>query len=377
MSIAVSTTDSSSPKEFTTLKNDGQLCAVHPEWCTETGVHDDHFGARHVVMGNDDRELLDARLLDFSGSDPVIGLGETDTDAIEARAKAKDLRRFADALEALADTMDASTNGEPPNGSDTISCPDGVSFCTGDVADHEDPNEHFHHGPFTAMGAHRPYAGRHGDGIMAFHLSQVNAEAPGLDFVAGGDWPTLSLGEVDELISDMSVHLAKLRAARTQIAGLTSGQTVETGATAGRTWTYDDRYGTRHTVTCPSWCTVDHTDDMDGTRHPADVHHQMYGTVAHAEYTEGYEDYKPWPLLCAHLAVSPDSTASPAYRVPHVLVEVAANMYTRPMDPDQLTELIETVAGQLEELRAMHPRLAAARAEWAARPHTTTNAEAA
>lgn len=80
--------------DFTALKNDGQLCAVHPDWCTETGVHDDHFGARHVVMGNDDRELLDARLLDFSGSDPVIGLGETDTDAIEARAKAKELRRL-------------------------------------------------------------------------------------------------------------------------------------------------------------------------------------------------------------------------------------------------------------------------------------------
>ncbi|MFF5345366.1 DUF6907 domain-containing protein [Streptomyces althioticus] len=375
MSLAVSTTDSST-KEFTAFKNDGQLCTVHPDWCTETGVHDDHLGARHVVMGNDDRELLDARLLDFSGSDPVIGLGETDTDSIEARAKATELRRFADALEALADTMDAFTNGEPPSSSDTISCPDGVSFCTGDPADHEDPNEHLHHGPLTAMGAHRPYAGRHGDGIMTFHLSQVNDEPPGLDFVAGGDWPTLSLGEVDELISDMSVHLARLQAARTQIAGLTPGQAIETAATAGRTWTYDDRYGTRHTVTCPSWCTVDHTDYIDGTRQPADVHHQMYGTVAHAEYTEGYEDYKSWQLLCAHLAVSPDSPTSPAYRVPHVLVEVAADTYTRPMDPDQLAEFIETVAGQLEELRAMHPRLAAARAEWASRPYPTTSAEA-
>jgi hypothetical protein len=377
VSIAVSTTDSSSTKEFTALKNDGQLCTVHPDWCTEIGVHDDHFGARHVVMGNDDRELLDARLLDFSGSDPVIGLGETDTDAVEARAKAKELRRFADALETLADTMDASTDSEPSSGSDTIYCPDGVSFCTGDSADHKDPNEHLHHGPFTAMGAHRPYAGRHGDGIMAFQLSQVKDEAPGLDFVAGGDWPTLSLGEVDELISDMSVHLAKLRAARTQIAGVVSGRTSETAATPGRTWAYDDRYGTRHTTACPSWCTTDHTDDMDGTRHPADVHHQLYGAVAFAEYTEGYEDYKSWQLLCAQLAVSPDSPVSPAYRVPHVLVEVAADMYTRPMDPDQLAGFIETVAGQLEELRAMHPRLTAARAEWAARTATTTNTEAA
>jgi hypothetical protein len=35
------------------------------------------------------------------------------------------------------------------------------------------------------------------------------------------------------------------------------------------------------------------------------------------------------------------------------------------------------VAGQLEALRAMHPRLAAARAEWAARTDTIPGAETA
>ncbi|MFE7129198.1 DUF6907 domain-containing protein [Streptomyces sp. NPDC057617] len=138
----------------------------------------------------------------------------------------------------------------------------------------------------------------------------------------------------------------------------------------------DVRRHIRHTVTCPSWCTTDHHDDMDGKAHPSDVHHELYGPVAYAEYTEAYEDYKSWQLLCAHLGVSPDSTVSPAHRVPHVLVEVAVDMYTRPMDPDQLAEFIETVAGQLEELRAMHPRLTAARAEWAARTNATSNAEA-
>lgn len=103
----------------------------------------------------------------------------------------------------------------------------------------------------------------------------------------------------------------------------------------------------------------------------------VVGAEAHAEYTEAYEQYESWPLLCAHLAVSPNSTVSPAYQVPHVLVEVAADTYTRPMDPDQLAEFIETVAGQLDELRLIHSRLAAARAEWATRTDTTTNAEAA
>ncbi|WEH18402.1 hypothetical protein [Streptomyces sp. VNUA24] len=273
--------------------------------------------------------------------------------------------------------MDAFTSGEQPDNPEVTSCPDGVSFCTGDPADHEDPNERIHHGPFTAMGAQCPYAGRHGDGIMAFHLSQVNDGRPGLDFVAGGDWPTLDLGEVDELISDLSAHLAKLRAARTQIASLASGRTSETATAPSRTWTYDDVHGTRRTITCPSWCTTDHTDDMDGTRHPADVHHKRYGAEAYAEYTDGYEDYASWQLLCACLAISPDSTISSAYRVPHVAVEVAADTYTRPMDPEQLAEFIETVAGQLEELRALQPRLTAARAEWAARTDTTTNAEPA
>ncbi|MGW1881504.1 hypothetical protein [Streptomyces sp. NPDC001970] len=92
------------------------------------------------------------------------------------------------------------------------------------------------------------YAGQHRDSVMAFHLSQINDKAPGLDFVAGGDWPTLNLEEVDELISDMSAHLVKLRAARTEIAGVGSRRTSETAETPGRTWTYDDGYGPRHIV---------------------------------------------------------------------------------------------------------------------------------
>ncbi|MFG3363572.1 DUF6907 domain-containing protein [Streptomyces sp. NPDC048156] len=99
--------------------------------------------------------------------------------------------------------------------------------------------------------------------------------------------------------------------------------------------------------------------------------------AATASLTEGYEDYESWPLLCAQLDVNPDSTVSPAHRVPHVLVEVAADAYTRPMDPEQLAEFIDTVAGQLEELRAMHPRLTAARDEWGARTNTINRAETA
>ncbi|MFD0314683.1 DUF6907 domain-containing protein [Streptomyces flavalbus] len=259
--------------------------------------------------------------------------------------------------------MDAFTSREQPIAPDVANCPDGVPFCTGHPADHKNPTEHFHRGPITGMGAGRAYADRHSDGIMAFHLVQINDETPGLDFEAGGDWPTLALGEVDELISDMSAHLVKLRAVRTQMADLMARRLGPTATAPGRTWTYANRSGTRYTLTCPSWCTTDHTHDMELKSAPSDVRHQLYGAEAHAEYTEAYEKYESRPLLCAHLAVSPDSTVSPAYRVPHVAVEVTADTWTRPMDPDELTEFIHRVAGQLEELRAMQPRLTTARAE--------------
>ncbi|MFC9849871.1 DUF6907 domain-containing protein [Streptomyces prasinus] len=89
---------------------------------------------------------------------------------------------------------------------------------------------------------------------------------------------------------------------------------------------------------------------------------KLYSAETRAEYTEDYKECEPRPMLCAHLVVSPDSTVSPACRVAHVLVEGAADMYTGPMDLNQLAGLFETVSGQLEELRAMHPRLTTARA---------------
>ncbi|MFF5024569.1 DUF6907 domain-containing protein [Streptomyces collinus] len=103
--------------------------------------------------------------------------------------------------------------------------------------------------------------------------------------------------------------------------------------------------GFRHTVACPSWCTTDHTLDTEGKRHPVDVYHQLCGAVAYAEYAEVYEDYASWQLLSAHFVVRPGSSR----RWP----------------------------GSWKSIRAMHPRLTTARAEWAVRTNTTTNAEVA
>ncbi len=57
-------------------------------------------------------------------------------------------------------------------------------------------------------------------------------------------------------------------------------------------------------------------------------------------------------------------------------MEVAVDLYTRPMDHDQLAEFIETVAGRLEELRAVRPGSPQRAPIGPHDPTRTTNAEA-
>ncbi|MFJ5150866.1 hypothetical protein ACIQCF_04660 [Streptomyces sp. NPDC088353] len=99
----------------------------------------------------------------------------------------------------------------------TAACPDGVTFCTGDPDTHADPREHHHQGrEHSLSGSYLEFA----DGIMAFHLSQLDDDTPSLLFQADGIWPQLSLPQVDELISDETVHLIALRADRRRLADL-------------------------------------------------------------------------------------------------------------------------------------------------------------
>ncbi|WP_322984651.1 DUF6907 domain-containing protein [Streptomyces sp. S584] len=106
-------------------------------------------------------------------------------------------------------------------------CPDGRLWCTADPASHADPREHIHRGPEISMN------GAYGFDVMAFHLLQWNDDEVELAFVGAGDWPDLSLDQVDELISDMAVHLDRLRAMRAQMGALQDAR-VCTAATLGR-----------------------------------------------------------------------------------------------------------------------------------------------
>lgn len=84
-------------------------CLVY-RWCTETGQHDDHT-SEFVTLPSakaDEPDYLDAHLLHFAGSRPIIGVGSADLDAEQARMEAAKLRAFAEQLETLATILDAT-----------------------------------------------------------------------------------------------------------------------------------------------------------------------------------------------------------------------------------------------------------------------------
>lgn len=77
-------------------------CTVHG-WCVETGYHFDHNSSDHVVTSISREEpLIYAHLFHLSTSKPVIGLQGDDLDAEQARAKAAELRKLAEAIDEMA-----------------------------------------------------------------------------------------------------------------------------------------------------------------------------------------------------------------------------------------------------------------------------------
>ncbi|MET9973860.1 DUF6907 domain-containing protein [Streptomyces microflavus] len=91
-------------------------------------------------------------------------------------------------------------------------CPDGRVWCTGDPALHGDPSDPTHWGPEVSL------SGSYGSGLMIAHLVQNDdGDEVRLAFSGEGDWRELDLVQTDELISDMSAYLYRLRAMRNQI----------------------------------------------------------------------------------------------------------------------------------------------------------------
>ncbi len=96
-------------------------------------------------------------------------------------------------------------------------CPDGIAFCDGRPGDHDIPGHHLHMGRIKAM--HGPYDDS-GDGLMAYHLRQIDGEKPVIEFAADGTWPELDVAGMDGLIHDATTHLVNLIADRRRLACL-------------------------------------------------------------------------------------------------------------------------------------------------------------
>ncbi|MEU6703851.1 DUF6907 domain-containing protein [Streptomyces wuyuanensis] len=109
---------------------------------------------------------------------------------------------------------DSHTDGQPV----TTACPDGIPWCLGRAEDHADPDEHIHHGPETAITTAA------GDKVMTFALVQWHDKAPRLEHEGRGDWDHLDLAQVDTLRADTVAYLARLDAAREQLAQLLNDQ---------------------------------------------------------------------------------------------------------------------------------------------------------
>lgn len=83
-------------------------CTVYT-WCEEIDTHEDHSGPELLVRSYDEtaEPLAWACISYLSDSVPCVGLNGADLTAEQAREKAQELRQLADAVDEMADTLDA------------------------------------------------------------------------------------------------------------------------------------------------------------------------------------------------------------------------------------------------------------------------------
>jgi hypothetical protein len=81
-------------------------CRLFPAWCVATGPHYDHVSADIKVIDTKGEDVIDARILYFSGSTPTVSIGQSDFTADQARMKAAELRGFADRIDELSGHVD-------------------------------------------------------------------------------------------------------------------------------------------------------------------------------------------------------------------------------------------------------------------------------
>ncbi|WP_143674596.1 MULTISPECIES: DUF6907 domain-containing protein [Streptomyces] len=232
-------------------------------------------------------------------------------------------------------------------------CPVWPGICTDTTPGHYDHFNHEHH-----------VLDKGGEQLLDIgfvQLSDVDGNSPAMIYIRSEDF-------APEEVRPKTTELRRLLDTADALADKVMAVREPAPPAEPRTWKYI-RTGdlAEVTVTCTIWCENSHEMDQYLTAAPSDIHHQAYGQERTVEASEEFEKYEQRRLLSAQLEVIPDSELGEAERVPHVKVEVVDGLWSRPMGPDQLAEFIDTVEGQLGELRKLHTRLVAIRAKATAR----------
>jgi hypothetical protein len=211
--------------------------------------------------------------------------------------------------------------------------------------------------------------------VMGAWLMQGPSEAATIVYALANDYEAIfrSGDEMRAETARVRAYLARLDALADQLDAITEagGAGVpEVAATEPpKTWTFTNfDTGWPVTVTCMAGCDSDHEAHTATPSMLVDVYCVAEGADADVPFAvgSGADEVTQYLQLRPQLTVSPFAD-SMAERLPHVTVELFDNASIGNLDPDGLTLVTDALQKQVDQLRATHTALVAARAEYLGR----------
>lgn len=128
-----------------------------------------------------------------------------------------------------------------------------------------------------------------------------------------------------------------------------STQAAQSNRATPRTWVRRIEGGGQVTETCPSTCTDAHLNDDHGALDDLQHGTSLPGvTVDVFDWTDGTI---PMPVLSPRIAVDPYTTDL-TRSVPHILLEVAQDEFTVPLDPERFAAVLAKIRAHCDQLEA-------------------------